>query len=198
MRFFLHILPEIVSALFSIFIEWFLFHEQPALYGGELAPLTIAWSYTALLLAVWILPIYRNACRRRGGIFSTALNLLPAEIIFGVEFVCRLPLAGTAVFILLCAATWLIWYERYRRNVSVWDEGKRGTEYSTIRRKNRQIAVRLFVLTAMILLLIPSLYSFHVVRAEKAQTATTVYETHYEADPSFLVDLKNTGLIGTI
>jgi len=198
MRYFLHILPEIVSAVFSVFVEWFLFHEQPALYGGELAPLTIAWAYTILLLAVWILPTFRNACRRKGGMICTALNLLPAEVIFGMEFIYRLPLAGAAVVIVWCAAAWLIWYECYRSNVDAWDAGKRGTEYSAIRRKNYQITVRLFVFIASVLLLIPSLYGFHAARTEKAQTTTTIYETHYEADPSFLVDLKNTGLIGTI
>ena len=39
MYFFLHVLPEVVSAVFSFLVEWFLLQEQPALYGGTLSPL---------------------------------------------------------------------------------------------------------------------------------------------------------------
>ena len=101
MYFFLHVLPDVVSAVFSFLVEWFLFREQPALYGGTLSPLVTAWLYTALLLAVWLLPLFYDACRRKGGMMSAALNLLPAEVIFGGEFLYRLPLAGVAV-LLLC------------------------------------------------------------------------------------------------
>ena len=45
MYFFLHVLPEVVSAVFSFLVEWFLFQEQPALYGGTLSPLVTAWLY---------------------------------------------------------------------------------------------------------------------------------------------------------
>lgn len=90
MYFFLHVLPDVVSAVLSFLVEWFLFREQPALYGGTLSPLVIAWLYTALMLAVWLLPLFYDACRRKGGMISTALNLLPAEIIFGGEFLYRL------------------------------------------------------------------------------------------------------------
>ena len=101
MYFFLHVLPEVVSAVFSFLVEWFLFQEQPTLYGGTLSPLVTAWLYMAMMLAVWLLPIFYDACRRKGGMISTALNLLPAEIIFGGEFLYRLPLVGVAV-LLLC------------------------------------------------------------------------------------------------
>lgn len=52
MYFFLHVLPEVVSAVFSFLVEWFLFQEQPALYGGTLSPLVTAWLYMAMMLAV--------------------------------------------------------------------------------------------------------------------------------------------------
>ena len=78
MYFFLHVLPEVVSAVFSFLVEWFLFQEQPTLYGGTLSPLVTAWLYMAMMLAVWLLPIFYDACRRKGGMISTALNLLPA------------------------------------------------------------------------------------------------------------------------
>lgn len=55
MYFFLHVLPEVVSAVFSFLVEWFLFQEQPALYGGTLSPLVTAWLYMAMMLAVWLL-----------------------------------------------------------------------------------------------------------------------------------------------
>lgn len=103
MYFFLHVLPEVVSAVFSFLVEWFLFQEQPALYGGTLSPLVTAWLYMAMMLAVWLLPIFYDACRRKGGMISTALNLLPAEIIFGGEFLYRLPLVGVAGF--FCAVS---------------------------------------------------------------------------------------------
>ena len=154
MYFFLHVLPEVVSAVFSFLVEWFLFQEQPALYGGTLSPLVTAWLYTAMMLAVWLLPIFYDACRRKGGMISTALNLLPAEIIFGGEFLYRLPLVGAAV--------------------------------------------RIFVLITSILLLIPSLYGIHVLRADQARTVTAFYETYYETDSSFLVDLEASGLIGSL
>ena len=74
MYFFLHVLPEVVSAVFSFLVEWFLFQEQPTLYGGTLSPLVTAWLYMAMMLAVWLLPIFYDACRRKGGMISTALN----------------------------------------------------------------------------------------------------------------------------
>lgn len=117
MYFFLHVLPEVVSAVFSFLVEWFLFQEQPALYGGTLSPLVTAWLYMAMMLAVWLLPIFYDACRRKGGMISTALNLLPAEIIFGGEFLYRLPLVGVAVLLLCGVVLWLLWYECYRRNM---------------------------------------------------------------------------------
>ena len=52
MYFFLHVLPEVVSAVFSFLVEWFLFQEQPTLYGGTLSPLVTAWLYMAMVLAV--------------------------------------------------------------------------------------------------------------------------------------------------
>lgn len=198
MRFFLHILPDIVSALFSFLVEWFMFYEQPELYGGALAPRTVAWIYTALLLAVWLLPIFYDACRSKGGMMSTALNLLPAEIVFGGEFLYRLPLAGVAVLLLWCVAMWLLWCECYRRNADAWDKGKRGIEYDIIRRTNRRVSVRIFVFVTSILLLIPSLYGIHVIRADQARTVTAFYDAYYEPDPTFLVDLKSRGLIGSI
>lgn len=154
MYFFLHVLPEVVSAVFSFLVEWFLFQEQPALYGGTLSPLVTAWLYMAMMLAVWLLPIFYDACRRKGGMISTALNLLPAEIIFGGEFLYRLPLVG--------------------------------------------VAVRIFVLIASLLLLIPSLYGIHVLRADQALTVTAFYKTYYETDSSFLVDLEASGLLGSL
>lgn len=154
MYFFLHVLPEVVSAVFSFLVEWFLFQEQPALYGGTLSPLVTAWLYMAMMLAVWLLPIFYDACRRKGGMISTALNLLPAEIIFGGEFLYRLPLVGAAV--------------------------------------------RIFVLIASLLLLIPSLYGIHVLRADQARTVTAFYKTYYETDSSFLVDLEASGLLGSL
>lgn len=131
MYFFLHVLPEVVSAVFSFLVEWFLFQEQPALYGGTLSPLVTAWLYMAMMLAVWLLPIFYDACRRKGGMISTALNLLPAEIIFGGEFLYRLPLVGVAVLLLCGVVLWLLWYECYRRNMDAWNAGKRGKEYDT-------------------------------------------------------------------
>lgn len=198
MYFFLHVLPDVVSAVLSFLVEWFLFREQPALYGGTLSPLVTAWLYTALMLAVWLLPLFYDACRRKGGMISTALNLLPAEIIFGGEFLYRLPLAGAAVLILWGVAAWLLWYECYDRNVNAWNKGKRGIEYNIIRRRNRRIAVRCFVLITSLLLLIPSLYGIHVLRADQARTVTAFYETYYETDPSFLIDLEVSGLIGSL
>lgn len=129
MYFFLHVLPEVVSAVFSFLVEWFLFQEQPSLYGGTLSPLVTAWLYTAMMLAVWLLPIFYDACRRKGGMISTALNLLPAEVIFGGEFLYRLPLAGVAVLLLCGVVLWLLWYACYRRDADAWDAGKRGIEY---------------------------------------------------------------------
>ena len=198
MYFFLHVLPDVVSAVLSFLVEWFLFREQPALYGGTLSPLVIAWLYTALMLAVWLLPLFYDACRRKGGMISTALNLLPAEVIFGGEFLYRLPLAGVAVLLLCGVVLWLLWYECYRRNVDAWDAGKRGVEYDMLRRRNRRVAVRIFVLITSLLLLIPSLYGIHVLRADQARTVTAFYETYYETDPSFLIDLEVSGLIGSL
>ena len=192
MYFFLHVLPDVVSAVLSFLVEWFLFREQPALYGGTLSPLMIAWLYT------WLLPLFYDACRRKGGMISTALNLLPAEIIFGGEFLYRLPLAGVAVLLLCGVVLWLLWYECYRRNVDAWDAGKRGVEYDMLRRRNRRVAVRIFVLITSLLLLIPSLYGIHVLRADQARTVTAFYETYYETDPSFLIDLEVSGLIGSL
>lgn len=119
MYFFLHVLPEVVSAVFSFLVEWFLFQEQPSLYGGTLSPLVTAWLYTAMMLAVWLLPIFYDACRRKGGMISTALNLLPAEVIFGGEFLYRLPLAGVAVLLLCGVVLWLLWYACYRRDADL-------------------------------------------------------------------------------
>lgn len=199
MHFFLRILLELVSSLFSFLVEWFLCYEQPLLYGGALSPVVTAFLYTVLLLVVWLLPIFYDACREKGGIAVIALNLLPTEIIFGGEFLYRLPLAGAAVLILWGVAAWLLWYERYDRNVNAWNKGKRGIEYDIIRRRNRRIAVRCFVLITAFLLLIPGLYGIHVVFAGQAGAAVVSYEAfYYEMDPSFLVDLRNNGLIGTI
>lgn len=114
MHFFLRILLELVSALFSFLVEWFLCYEQPLLYGGALSPVVTAFLYTVLLLVVWLLPIFYDACREKGGIAVIALNLLPTEIIFGGEFLYRLPLAGAAVLILWGVAAWLLWYECYK------------------------------------------------------------------------------------
>ena len=138
MYFFLHVLPEVVSAVFSFLVEWFLFQEQPTLYGGTLSPLVTAWLYMAMMLAVWLLPIFYDACRRKGGMISTVLNLLPAEIIFGGEFLYRLPLVGVAVLLLCGVVLWLLWSECYRRNMDAWDAGKRGMEYDILRRRNRR------------------------------------------------------------
>lgn len=129
---------------------------------------------------------------------STALNLLPAEIIFGGEFLYRLPLVGVAVLLLCGVVLWLLWYECYRRNMDAWDAGKRGMEYDILRRRNRRIAVRCFVLITSLLLLIPSLYGIHVLRADQARTVTAFYETYYETDSSFLVDLEASGLLGSL
>lgn len=85
MHFFLRILLELVSALFSFLVEWFLCYEQPLLYGGALSPVVTAFLYTVLLLVVWLLPIFYDACREKGGIAVIALNLLPTEIIFGAS-----------------------------------------------------------------------------------------------------------------
>lgn len=198
MHFFLRILLELVSALFSFLVEWFLCYEQPLLYGGALSPVVTAFLYTVLLLVVWLLPIFYDACREKGGIAVIALNLLPTEIIFGGEFLYRLPLAGAAVLILWGVAAWLLWYECYDRNVNAWNKGKRGIEYNIIRRRNRRIAVRYFVLITSLLLLIPSLYGIHVLRADQARTVTAFYETYYETDSSFLVDLEVSGLLGSL
>lgn len=194
MYFFLHVLPEIVSAVFSFLVEMFLFQEQPELYGGTLSPLVTAWLYTVLMLAVWLLPIFYDACREKGGIAVIALNLLPTEIIFGGEFLYRLPLAGVAVLILWGVAVWLLWYECYDRNVNAWNKGKRGIEYDIVRRRNRRIAVRCFVLITAFLLLSPGLYGIHAVFAGQARTVTASYETY----SSFLVDLEVRGLIGSL
>lgn len=199
MHFFLRILLELVSALFSFLVEWFLCYEQPLLYGGALSPVVTAFLYTVLLLVVWLLPIFYDACREKGGIAVIALNLLPTEIIFGGEFLYRLPLAGAAVLILWGVAAWLLWYECYDRNVNAWNKGKRSIEYDIIRRRNCRIAVRCFVLITAFLLLIPGLYGIHAVFAEQAGAAVVSYEAvYYEMDPSFLVDLRNNGLLGTI
>ena len=173
MYFFLHVLPEVVSAVFSFLVEWFLFQEQPALYGGTLSPLVTAWLYMAMMLAVWLLPIFYDACRRKGGMISTALNLLPAEIIFGGEFLYRLPLVGVAVLLLCGVVLWLLWYECYRRNMDAWNAGKRGKEYDILR-------------------------GIHVLRADQARTVTAFYKTYYETDSSFLVDLEASGLLGSL
>lgn len=198
MYFFLHVLPDVVSAVFSFLVEWFLFREQPALYGGTLSPLVTAWLYTALLLAVWLLPLFYDACRRKGGMMSAALNLLPAEVIFGGEFLYRLPLAGVAVLLLCGVILWLLWYACYRCDVDAWDAGKRVIEYDMLRRRHRRAAVRIFVLITSLLLLIPSLYGIHVLHADQARTVTAFYETYYETDSSFLVDLEVSGLLGSL
>ena len=134
-----------------------------------------------------------------GGLVGTmALNLLPAEIIFGGEFLYRLPLAGVAVLLLCGVILWLLWYACYRCDVDAWDAGKRGIEYDMLRRRHRRAAVRIFVLITSLLLLIPSLYGIHVLRADQARTVTAFYETYYETDSSFLVDLEASGLLGSL
>lgn len=82
--------------------------------------------------------------------------------------------------------------------MNAWNKGKRGIEYNIIRRRNRRIAVRCFVLITSLLLLIPSLYGIHVLRADQARTVTAFYETYYETDSSFLVDLETSGLLGSL
>ena len=67
-----------------------------------------------------------------------------------------------------------------------------------LRRRNRRAAVRIFVLITSLQLLVPSLYGIHVLRADRARTVTAFYETYYETDSSFLVDLEASGLIGSL
>ena len=82
--------------------------------------------------------------------------------------------------------------------MDAWDAGKRGIEYDMLRRRHRRAAVRIFVLITSLLLLIPSLYGIHVLHADQARTGTAFYETYYETDSSFLVDLEVSGLLGSL
>lgn len=165
-----------------------LFYQKPELYGGMVSPELIPILYAGLVLAVWLSPA-GDICREPGGLFAVAVNLAPLEWLFGLETVSRAPMLGAGLLLV-----WLLLSGWFRRCCLDWElraiDDSDQCRYWVVRERNRKAHIRFCVLTGALLLLLPSLWAVHQLRAEHLQTLRMLYRMFfYQTDSGFLVDL---------
>lgn len=170
-----------------------LFYQKPELYGGMVSPELIPFLYLGLLLAVW-LSSAGDICREPGGLYAVAVNLAPLEWLFGLETISRSPMLGAGLLLV-----WLLLSDWFHRCCLDWElqaiEDPDKCRYWIVRERNRKAHIRFCVLTGALLLLLPSLWAVHQLRAEHTQLLRMLYRLFfYQTDPAFLVDLTESAV----
>lgn len=181
-------LPGWLAGGISTTAAGILFYQKPELYGGMVSPELIPILYSGLLLAVWLSPA-GDICRKPGGLYAVAVNLAPLEWLFGLEAISRAPLLGAGLLLVwLLLSNWFL-SSCLDRELHVIDDPDE-CRYWVVCEQDRKAHIRFCVLTGALLLLLPSLWAVHQLRAEHMQMIRMIYQLFfYQTDPGFLVDL---------